>query len=336
MAEVLSQSQIDELLRSVTSGTQPEPQAETQAHKARKYDFLAPKKFTKDTLRVVDSIYNTYIRLIQTTLSSLLRLSCDISLLDIEEQKYNEFNNALNDSDVMSVLSFKVDEDNYYDQPILIQISSPIISIMMDRMLGGPGMPSPDEEFRGYTDIELNVYETINGYIVPLMNDVWQNYFAVSIIYDRIEENPRLVQDLALEDTIVIVVLNINIHEISGQMNICLPGNSLEALFKTLEDRRRVPGSRPKDPRRQQDVSETILSNLSGSPLEITARLGSESQVRLGDIFSMRVGDIIHLNQHKDTEAVLYIEEVPWFKGELGIQKNNKAVKISGSVRRFQ
>ncbi|MCL2539021.1 MAG: FliM/FliN family flagellar motor switch protein [Oscillospiraceae bacterium] len=336
MAEVLSQSQIDELLRSVASGAPEDVQPETPVVKARKYDFLAPKKFTKDTLRVVDSIYNTYVRMIQTTLSSMLRMSCDIELLDIEEQKYNEFNNALNDSDVMSVLSFKVDEDNYYDQPILIQISSSIISIMMDRLLGGLGIPSNEDEFRGYTEIELNVYETINSYLVPLMNDVWQNYFAVNITFERIEENPRLVQDISIEDTVVIVVLNVTIHDISGQMNICLPGNSLEALFKTLEDRRRVPGNRQRDMRRQQDVSETILSNLSGSPLEITVKLGRESEVKLGDIFSMRVGDIIHLDQHKDSDAVLYIENVPWFRGELGIQKNNKAIKIKGSMKRTQ
>ena len=335
MAEVLSQSQIDDLLRSVAGGAQPEVEQEASsasdaALKARKYDFLTPKRFTKDSLRIIDSIFSNYVRMIQTTLSGVLRLNCEMEMLDIEEQKYNEFNNALNDNDVLTVASFSIGEDNYYDQPILIQLSTSIVSVMMDRMLGGIGSPSEDT-FSGYTDIELMVYENIINHIIPLMNDVWQNFFNVSIAFDRIEGNPRLMQDISIDDVIIIVVLNITIRDVSGQMNVCIPGDSLEALFKTIEDRRRVSGGRSKqrETRPHSDASDLIMTSISPGTLELSVRL-CDTQVSLGDVFHLRVGDVIHLNKPCDSEALLYVEDVPWFSGELGIQRQNKALKIKG------
>ena len=337
MAEVLSQSQIDELLRSVAGGSSAEVEQEASlasdaALKARKYDFLTPKRFTKDSLRIIDGIFNNYVRMIQTTLSGVLRLNCEMEILDIEEQKYNEFNNALNDNDVVTVASFRVDEDNYHDQPILVQLSTSIVSVMMDRMLGGVGATS-DDSFSGYTDIELMVYENIINHIIPLLNDVWRNSFDVNIAFDRIEGNPRLMQDISIDDTVVIVVLSVNIQEASGQMNVCLPGDSLEVLFKSMEDKRRIAGGRNKqrETRRSSDSADLIMTSISTGTLELSVRL-CDAQVSLGDVFHLRVGDVIHLNKPSNSEALLYVENVPWFSGELGIQRYNKALKIKRPV----
>lgn len=51
MAEQLSQSQIDALLKRMSSG---EVDVEEPAHKAREYDFRSPKKFTKEQLKALD------------------------------------------------------------------------------------------------------------------------------------------------------------------------------------------------------------------------------------------------------------------------------------------
>ena len=52
--------------------------------------------------------------------------------------------------------------------------------------------------------------------------------------------------------------------------------------------------------------------------------------IQLNDIYNLHVGDVINLNKPKDSEIYLYIENQPWFKGKLGVQNKNMAVKISG------
>ena len=67
MADVLSQSQIDALLKSMNSGGGDEPKEEktekvvqkekavTEEIKYSKYDFYSPRKFTKDKMKILTS-----------------------------------------------------------------------------------------------------------------------------------------------------------------------------------------------------------------------------------------------------------------------------------------
>ena len=59
MAEVLSQSQIDALLNAARSG-ELDVDAPSDKHaeqKYRKYDFYRTRKFTKDRLKMLNSIF---------------------------------------------------------------------------------------------------------------------------------------------------------------------------------------------------------------------------------------------------------------------------------------
>ena len=61
MSEVLSQSQIDALLSAARRGENLEPAEDTsKTKKYRKYDFRSPRKFTKDRLKMLDSIFENY------------------------------------------------------------------------------------------------------------------------------------------------------------------------------------------------------------------------------------------------------------------------------------
>ena len=94
MAETLTQEQIDALLSSAMSGDIVESSKEPDV---KEYDFRAPKKFTKERIKILDSIFDNYARLLSSYLTGLLRLYCKVSLASIEEQRYFEFNNALPD-----------------------------------------------------------------------------------------------------------------------------------------------------------------------------------------------------------------------------------------------
>ena len=63
MSEILSQSQIDALLNSLQNDVSPLKEhlkTEADENEYRKYDFYSPKKFTKDKLRLLESIYDNY------------------------------------------------------------------------------------------------------------------------------------------------------------------------------------------------------------------------------------------------------------------------------------
>ena len=73
MAEVLSQSQIDALLAAAQSGGLDEgpKKEESTEKKYKKYDFFSPRKFSKDRLKILNSIYENYTRVINSRLNAM-------------------------------------------------------------------------------------------------------------------------------------------------------------------------------------------------------------------------------------------------------------------------
>ena len=79
MAEVLSQSQIDALLNSMQSGGGAEEKKEEKPEiKYKKYDFYSPKKYTKDRLKMLRTIYDNYARIASSQINGLFKVASEV------------------------------------------------------------------------------------------------------------------------------------------------------------------------------------------------------------------------------------------------------------------
>ena len=348
MGDVLTQSQIDALLSSVQSSgnfdTPAEPAEKAgpgepvvvsaepdKEKKYRKYNFHTPKKFTKDRLKLLRSVYENYARIVSSHLTSFLRIGCEVELFEIEEQRYYEFNNALGDENLLAFVDVHIDANEREEDPVLMVMSDSVMYTMLDRMLGGGGeesAPDGEDQHSGvYTDIEIAVYETILSHIAPLMDDVWQNYFTIAFKYGKVEPNPNLIQVISIDEIVVIITFNITVKDTSGQISICLPASILDKLFKQFEQTN-MAGTRRKDSQTVDD-KQNIIKGIENSILEVKAEF-EKSNILLEDLYSMNVGDVLNLNIPKDSEISINIGNKPWFKGRLGVYKENVAVKLTG------
>jgi len=322
MAEVLLQSQIDALLaaalsRSHESGPEKEEAAEK---KYRKYDFFSPRKFSKDRLRILNSIFENYTRVINSRLNAMFHSTCEIEVESIEEMRYNKFSNTLRESDVLALLKINR-EDLQEDAPILIHLATPVLLTMMDRMMGGEGEPDEtlDENYK-LTDLELNMYQDIISDMIEFLGRSWENYISLNFSYVRTETNPTLVQLIGYDDTVVVVVLEIRFPNSSGRLSICLPGEMLTNIFTEIS---RDTGHR----REGEDKSDEIFGTLRDTDLEIVAEL-ARTKLQLSDIYHLNVGDVVDIKQPKDSPIFLNISGRRWFDGRMGIYNKQMAVKI--------
>ena len=322
MAEVLSQSQIDALLHAVQSGEKDlnEPAVE-QEKKYRKYDFSSPRKFTKDRIKMLNGIFDTYSRIINSRLNARLRANCEINVESIEEQRYYEFSNALTESDVLALVKVTV-KGKEQDVPLLLYLSTPTALSMMDRLMGGEGEAdaSLPADYT-YTDIELQLYEDIVSDMVSVMGGSWENYIPIEFTYSKTDVNPTLSQIIGLDETVIIVDMKMQFTNITGRMSICLPGEVLTNIFAEI--------SRENPARKlaAEDKSEEIFDKLRDSSLEIVSILG-ETRLSLSDVYHLNVGDVIDLGCPKDSSVYLDIGGYHWFTGKVGTHKKNMAVKI--------
>ena len=273
MADVLSQSQIDALLNSMqNSGADEVAEKPKKPEKEyKKYDFFSPKKYTKDKLKMLSSIYDNYSRIFTSQINGLFRVASEVEVVGVEEQRFYEFGNALNDSDVLTVAEVEL-PDRSSNPPMLIHISPMLMASMIDRILGGTGTDLTIDMSYTYTDIELALYEKIIKYPVAIMNDVWAGYINVNAKFDYIEENPSMFQGISVDETVVIVMLHISMNEIEGTMNICIPGTLLSNIFEIIDKTKHL--AKKNDSILHRNSKEDILESIRESKMDVMAQLG--------------------------------------------------------------
>ena len=322
MAEVLSQSQIDALLNAARSGELDvdKPAEKSEEKKYRKYDFYSPRKFTKDRLKMLNSIFESYARVINSRINALLHATCEIDVDSVEEQRYYEFSNALTESDVVALA--EIDQEKLQgDDPILVHMDTPVVLSMLDRMMGGEGDPDPTvpNDYK-LTDLELNMYDDLIADLIPILGGSWENYMTLHFSYVRTEVNPTLVQLIGYDETVVIVGLNIKFPNCTGRMSLCLPGEMLTNIFSEISKStsRRTTG---------EDKSEEIFDSLRESELEIVAEL-ARTRILLSDLYHLNVGDVVDIKRPKDSPVFLNIGGRRWFDGKMGTSNKQVAVKI--------
>lgn len=331
MAEVLSQKQIDDLLGSLQSGDTDLHEIEEQstAQKIKEYDFLSPKKFTKEQIRLLQSIFENFARLLSLSLSGQLRIACQVEVLQVEEEEYREFSNALNDSVLISIMGLHSGVYNVEDKQILLEMSRPISFSILDKLLGGNG--TGYHVNRDYTEIELSLLTYLFKQFASLMKDAWANYFDLSFSMDSIETNPQMIQSIPQDESVAIVVLNITLNDLQGNLNICLPAGSLEEIFKSY-DAKFVKSNKKDDPKVEKSRRENILAQLRDTPLTVAAVLG-ETKITLRDLLDLRPGDVIPLDTGAAPGTItVYVEKLEWFKGTMGTSRKNYAVKIERPI----
>jgi flagellar motor switch protein FliM len=328
VAENLSQSQIDDLLKKMQSGKKVEQEIEEPKVKVKEYDFSSPKKFTKDQLKSLSNLYETFSRVTASYFTGILRDICEVNVVQIEEQRYNEFNNALPDATLVAMLDFKPGESNYDETAMMLEFSTSFGFFVIERLMGANGeVYIPD---RDYTEIELAILKTVLARVTAHLEETWRSYYTVSASLRSIETNGRMIQAFAPQDVVVIVTLEIVAGNFSCTSNICMPAENMDAVIASFSTKF-ARTAKHQDPEKEKVKKELVLDSLKQTELEIAAIL-DKCQMSFGDILQLQVNDVIALNKKIDSNICITVDGVPWYNARLGETKTKKAVKLVDSI----
>ncbi|NLW78179.1 MAG: flagellar motor switch protein FliM [Ruminococcaceae bacterium] len=325
MAEVLSQSQIDALLNSISSGETVEASSDADGGNVKVYDFYSPKKFTKEQLRTVDSLHENIGRLLSSYFSGILRVFCDISVMQVEEQRYYEYNNALPDTALIGLVDMKPENINLPDATLMIDMSNNLSFFLIDRLLGGPGGNAVIT--RDFTDIELAIMRNIYLKITEFMVESWHDHLEISGELSSLETNPRLIQVYAPEDIVVIAVLNVKMRDMEGTLSVCIPAMSLESYLGEFTSKYARITHKMSNERLETLRRDLIQESIYDSDLVVKA-VFDEATMDVSDALRLRPNDIIPLSKALDGIVRVEVDNETWFTAQLGSSRNKKAVKI--------
>ena len=327
MADVLTQAQIDEMLKSVAMGAEPLV-AKSDEAEVKEYDFRAPKKFTKEQIKILESIFENYARLLSSYLTGKLRLYCRVSLMNIEEQRYNEFNNALPDYVVMGMVDLGIKNDEISETDVIVQVSNSVTYTMIDRLLGGKG--EYNDLNRDFTDIETTIMTDVMKSFTELLKEPWQMHIDLEPRLIGIETNSRVVQTIGHEDTVIIVALEVEINSQNSIVSVCIPAINLDEIMGKFIPRYST-SRRKTDAHREQERRDSIMGGISTTDLVVRAVLG-EINLDMYEVLTLQVNDVIPLSKKISENIVVKVGERPWCDGKLGTYNNKKAIMIENFI----
>lgn len=323
MSDILSQSEIDNLLKQLSDGDLDVDQIQGEDEKqVKNYDFSRPTKFSKEHLRTLEIIFEHYSRLVSTNLPVYLRKNVQVSVASSETVTFSEFSNALSNPSVLGIINFAPLNGN-----IIIEIATNLCYAMLDRMLGGSGQPL--EKNREFSDIELTILQKLLIMFTQLLREPWKNVVDISPVLSRLETNPQFAQVIAPSDMIAIVTLNMKIGDVEGMLNICLPFFTLEDVMDKLNTKYWFSTMQENHDEHYEEYIESMIRRVD---VPIKAVLG-KSTISVSDFLNLQVGDCIRLDSRVDTDMEVYVGNIKKFTALPGTEKDSYAVQITSVIR---
>jgi flagellar motor switch protein FliM len=324
MTEILSQDEIDALLTAISTGEvdATDYSAAKEQKKVKIYDFRRPDKFSKDHIRTLQMMHETFARLTTTALSAQLRALVSVHVASVDQLTYEEFIRSIPNPTTLAVVNM----DPLKGSAVL-EIDPSITFTIIDKLFGGLGEASKIS--RELTDIELSVMEGIIVRILGNLREAWSNVIDLRPRLGNIETNPQFAQIVPPNDMVVLITLETKVGDVEGMTNLCIPYISIEPIISKLSAQYMYSSIR----KGITDENLAIIQNrLETVRLPIVAEIG-EAQIYVQEVLNLHVNDVIKLPNTKiGDDMVIKIGGRRKFKCRPGMVNNRMSVKIGERI----
>lgn len=329
MNEVLSQDEIDQLLQAISSGDSEaddyKPVNDTRRIKI--YDFRRPDKFSKEQIRTVSNMHETFARLTTTSLSAQLRTLVHVHVASVDQLTYEEFIRSIPTPTTLAVINMDPLKGN-----AVLEIAPEITFIIIDRLFGGSG-DTGGKVNRDLTDIEQSVMEGIIVRILANMREAWTQVIDLRPRLQQIETNPQFAQIVPPNEMVILVTLEIKIGEEAGMMNICIPYITIEPIVSKLSSQFWFSSVRRSS---TTQYLGTLKEKLADVEMELVADIGSIN-VPIRDVLALRIGDVVRLDSIRVGEPLtLSVGSKKKFYCQPGVVGKKMAVQIIGKIEEHE
>jgi flagellar motor switch protein FliM len=321
MAEVLSQSEIDNLLSGISStGDVESSEGAEQEQEIIDYDFRRPNRVSKDQLRTLRTIHESFAESFGFFLASKLQTMVNINVISVDQLRYSEFVLSIANPSCIYILEILESDGN-----AVFELNPQLVLLLVERLLGGNGQVV--DEPRMITLIEQKMIHKIIERALIDLRQAWNPISELNFKPVGFESNPDFVQVAPASEIVLIISFEVTIGEFSNLMNICYPSFALEDVIAKLNMQY---FSSMVQTQRNTRSYQTISKSLEKTELSMDVELGT-SRITIKDLLELKCGDVIRLKKKIDDPLHVKVGEKQKFLAEPGVKDGRKAVLIKGS-----
>ncbi|MCC6445215.1 MAG: flagellar motor switch protein FliM [Armatimonadetes bacterium] len=332
MNEILSQAEIEALLSSLATNEvtaepdMPKDDLRPMRREDKKpvsyeiYDFRRPDKFSKDQLRTLQVVHETFARLLASSLSAYLRALVHLDLISVEQVPYDEYIRSLSNS-VINIVSLPP-----LSGQTILEIDFDIIYGMIDRLLGGPGHAI--KRSKDLTEIEKTITDTITGKALKELQTAWENIIEIQPVKEVMETSPQFVTIASPNEIVVSILFELKVGENRGAMSLCIPYLMLKPVMSKLTTQRWLANNN------RQEVSPhsaLLARRLRTTHIPCVVRLGT-AKVTVEDFLNLQVGDTIRLDSRLTDPVNVMIGGKVKFLARPGVKDKKLAICVNAVV----
>jgi len=282
MAEFPSQDEIDQYLTAINSGTKPEDINFKPLESKRKikfYDFKRPDRFSREEIRNIAKIHDTFASLTTISLSAQLRSMVNVHVASVDQLTYEEFLRSIPCPTTLSIINMDPLKGN-----AVLEIEPSVTFSIIDRVCGGFGDGTKSQH--ELTDLECAIMEGIIVRMLGNMREAWTQILDLRPRLGPIDTNPQFAQIVPPTDMVVLITLEIKISNVEGMINFCIPYLTIKPLIGKIATLFWFSISRNKTP---ITISDVLLEDI---PVRLSAEV-LRRDFPINEIFKWDIGTVI-------------------------------------------
>lgn len=251
------------------------------------YDFRRPTKLSREHVRSLQIVFETFARQWTTLLTSSLRAVAQVNLASIEQLTYDEYVSTLANPTVVHVLSV---------EPLtgagVLEFSLGNAMISVDHMLGGPG--SENQPQRPLSDIESGLLRQLMTRVLGELRYAFEPIVRMEPKVTTVEYNPQFAQAASAADVVVVASFDMHVGPDESVATLCLP---FAGLFPLLEAALGHGVTSERERLARVTARHALEAGLQAVPLDVSVRFQPTS-VTPRTLVGLTVGDVLPL-QHQ-------------------------------------
>jgi flagellar motor switch protein FliM len=319
MEKILSQDEIDALLKGVASGD-VETQAAGEgkpAGEVTSYDLFNQERIIRGRMPTLELVTDRFTRHQSLSWSLLLNTKAEFNIVGTQIMKFGAFLKTIPIPSSLNVFRMEPLRGNG-----LFVMDAFLVYLVVDYFYGGKVQTHVKPEGRDFTSIQLRIIKKLVRSAFEDLEKAWRAVLTVKTDLVRSEVDPQLTMVSASSEIVFVTTLQVQFGETTSDFFLVYPYSMLEPIKDKL-----YSGIVSDQVEHNGSWAARFHERLQECPVVVTVRLGTVS-VKVQDVLDFTPGDLILLDQRPGDLLDCFVEGYLKFQGSPGVSKGNHACRI--------
>lgn len=288
----------------------------------RPFDFLRPNKLSRDHVRSLSLVMETFTRGVTTQLASQLRSVAQVTVKGVEQRAWDEYVRQAPQVAHVSILQL-----DPLPGAAVLTLPLEVAFTIAEMLMGGAGSIGGEVPQRSLTEIETSLIRSFTDRLLPELRMSFEPLCAVEPRVIGVESNPQFAQVAGSTDLVIEIAMQFVIESVTAEATLCIPWATIGHVLEDIVDKGQLANMKVD----AKQARTRMLSRVDEVSVEVSARL-RPVKLKSSQILGMEVGDVLMLGVPKDEPIVLWTGARPTHKAKAGKRGKKVAVEVLGSM----